>query len=314
MLRSEERKDEKLEQGTRGGRLLLTIGEHMYDLTDWAASHPGGLHVIEKSAGRNVTAAFLRAGHSRHAHEMLANFLVDPAEGGTAGAPASVVPKGGVGPFRKLFTHEDRFNVHKSFGIFVLLHYIYRYTLSLTFYPAAGYGAGQLRSSALIALGVHAALSCSSLPFPVPRARVVGKPMIWSEFRAHNIIFAMRSVICCLLTTLALNGGVSRRVAVLGCALAVPASMGVADLATAKLRVNNAESTTATMPYWDGCSNTTQGRFKLFYAYCQSARRGHRRMCAGHGHPRLPFLHKPSVAAPHHAPDSACIAVDDSSA
>ena len=46
-------------------------------------------------------------------------------------------------------------------------------------------------------------------------------------------------------------------------------SMALADAATAALRHDSSESTTATMPYWDGCSSGTQARFKKFYAYCQ---------------------------------------------
>jgi hypothetical protein len=42
-----------------------------------------------------------------------------------------------------------------------------------------------------------------------------------------------------------------------------------ADLGTRYLRSNEHESTTATMPYWPGCSLQTQKRFKSFYAYCQ---------------------------------------------
>ena len=43
----------------------------------------------------------------------------------------------------------------------------------------------------------------------------------------------------------------------------------VADWGTDHFRANDGESTTATMPYWDGCSLQTQKRFKMFYAYSQ---------------------------------------------
>lgn len=105
----------------------------------------------------------------------------------------------GVSPARKLFTKEDPLQLHKGLGIFVLLHYVYRYCLALGVLcpidPSAGFGAGRLRRRGLVMLAMHGALSCSSLIFStVPRIRVVGQPMIWQEFRAHNIIFAMRSL------------------------------------------------------------------------------------------------------------------------
>ena len=56
---------------------------------------------------------------------------------------------------------------------------------------------------------------------------------------------------------------------VYGCSAAVLLSNIGADLATRRLRFNSLESTTATMPYWPGCSLATQKRFKNFYAYCQ---------------------------------------------
>jgi len=43
----------------------------------------------------------------------------------------------------------------------------------------------------------------------------------------------------------------------------------VADWGTRRYQPHSLESTTATMPYWEGCSVATQKRFKLFYAYSQ---------------------------------------------
>jgi hypothetical protein len=51
--------------------------------------------------------------------------------------------------------------------------------------------------------------------------------------------------------------------------VAVLMALVVADEGTRRLRVNNLESTTATMPYWEGCSLKIQRRFKSFYAYSQ---------------------------------------------
>ena len=108
----------------------------------------------------------------------------------------------------------------------------------------------------------HAMLSLSSLIFhTVPKERVVGKPMIWQEYRIHNIIFGLRSVTTAMITSLAIkfgNRGMVRKLAVTLCCISIVASLVGADVATSKLRAVEVESTTATMPYWDGCSMKTQ--------------------------------------------------------
>jgi len=139
--------------------------------------------------------------------------------------------------------------------------------------PAAGLGTRGHPWFSILCLIPHLLLSVSSLIFDtVPRERVVGKPMIWQEFRVHNILFGARSVLTALATALAIkwgNGPTIRRIAILFCSLCVLGANIGADIATSRLRAVEQESTTATMPYWEGCSIETQLRFKGFYAYCQ---------------------------------------------
>jgi hypothetical protein len=100
----------------------------------------------------------------------------------------------------------------------------------------------------------------------------VGKPVIWQEYRIHNIAFGLRSVICTFLAWLAVykNQAPSfRRVAVVGSCLTALLTSLVADRATRLLRANPNESTISSMPYWEGCSGEKQERCKLFYAYAQ---------------------------------------------
>lgn len=96
--------------------------------------------------------------------------------------------------------------------------------------------------------------------------------MIWQEYRIHNIAFGVRSVIAAGLAWASYyfqHTPLIRKIAILGSGAAILIANYVADEGTKRLRVNNMESTTATMPYWDGCSMETQKRFKSFYAYCQ---------------------------------------------
>jgi hypothetical protein len=96
--------------------------------------------------------------------------------------------------------------------------------------------------------------------------------MIWQEYRVHNICFGLRSVITGFLPWFTIymgNTPTSRRFAVTACCATALAAQLVADEGTRRLRADTKESTTATMPYWEGCSVKTQKRFKTFYAYCQ---------------------------------------------
>jgi hypothetical protein len=96
--------------------------------------------------------------------------------------------------------------------------------------------------------------------------------MIWQEYRIHNICFALRSALVTFLGWLSIakhHAPGWRRFCVTTGALSILGTNAIADIATKKLRAQALESTTATMPYWEGCSVKTQKKFKHFYAYCQ---------------------------------------------
>jgi len=261
---------------------ILTIHGKQYNMTAWANSHPGGAAVLKKFDGKDATLAFEKSGHSKYAYDLLQKFEIPAVPASPSSAKnkfVEVFPEKAVPLWRqKLFTKEDPIGVHKFLGVFVLLHFAYRITRMLFADPSAGLGTNlgiQSRANIfpIVCVLPHGLLSLSSLIFQtVPRERVVGKPMIWQEFRAHNITFGLRSVICCILAWSSLyfkQSSIVRRIAVVGSGLTILASNAIADEATKRLRENNLESTTATMPYWEGCSLETQKRFKHFYAYSQ---------------------------------------------
>ena len=171
--------------------------------------------------------------------------------------------------------------VHKYLGLIVLLNFISRFGQMLFGDCSMGLGSymniGSPRQAGVFSVSTcllpHALLSLSSLIFDrVPKNRVVGKPMIWQEFRLHNINFALRSVIVTWLAWLSIykNHAVKwRRFAVIGSCLVTLGASVVADETTKRYQDNKLESTTATMPYWEGCSQETQKRFKVFYAFSQ---------------------------------------------
>lgn len=252
---------------------ILTIDGIRYNLTGWAKAHPGGAKVLEKLNNRDATKAFEAAHHSSAAVEMLRKFALPDA----SSAAQRTIPPHRFPRWRaKLFTKEDSIGVHKYLGVFCLLHFGFRFTQMYFGDPSAGLGSRLGKGPSWIpvtCLFPHALLSLSSLIFhTVPKDRVVGKPMIWKEYRVHNIVFGLRSVIAAALCATSIhfrNKPDIRRAAVIGSCMLVLLSNLVADLGTKCLRSNQYESTTATMPYWDGCSVSTQKRFKVFYAYSQ---------------------------------------------
>ncbi|KAL7561799.1 hypothetical protein ACA910_013337 [Epithemia clementina (nom. ined.)] len=274
---------------------LLEIDGKRYNLTAWAKAHPGGVNVLRKFHNKDASKAFHVAAHSDAAYAMLKNFLIvdDAKEENLDSSDASTQstsrrnhesfsgPTTMASPTRKrprwqqkLFTNEDPIGVHKYLGIFCLLNFAYRFGHMYFGDPTAGLGSSTKSFWPILSMVPHALLSLSSLIFhTVPRERVVGKPMIWKEFRIHNIAFGLRSVICGVLAWLSVRYSprypALRQVAVVGSGLTALATIMVADLGTRHLQPSKIESTTATMPYWEGCSVATQKRFKTFYAYSQ---------------------------------------------
>jgi hypothetical protein len=92
----------------------------------------------------------------------------------------------------KLNTHEDTFYIHKTLGMIVLSNYLYRFYLVNTQYDMDLHN---LRS--MILLVFHSLLSFSSLFFKLSNVRNRKIPIIYPEYRIHNIAFAVRSVLCC---------------------------------------------------------------------------------------------------------------------
>jgi NAD(P)H-flavin reductase len=173
----------------------------------------------------------------------------------------------------KLVTHEDKFHLHKIFGCVSLLNYFY---LLFDFFYSGATAEMTLRTVDTGFIGltwVHSVLSLSALQFLIPRTRTGIIPMIWQEFRAHSIVFAVRSfVLINLLYFIAkkCDGDVGAG-AITGCVRlgVVLLAMKLADLSTEYLRENKKETTTATMPYWSDCPANMQSAIKYFYTHSQ---------------------------------------------
>ena len=100
---------------------------------------------------------------------------------------------------RKLFTKEDRHNVHKVLGTACLLSFVYRYC-----HCWAQSGALQLGTPTFVNVStslLHMLLSSTSLLFRVLPKRIRGNPLvIYEEYRLHAILFSFRAVAVMWLT------------------------------------------------------------------------------------------------------------------
>jgi len=95
---------------------------------------------------------------------------------------------------RGLFTHEDKGNMHKVFGLPCLVHIMFRLA-SVPFRPFDDMGFRATPLTAVLLMW-HLMLSLTSLIFRIPKVRIREGSRIWPEFRLHSIVFACRSLAC----------------------------------------------------------------------------------------------------------------------
>lgn len=98
----------------------------------------------------------------------------------------------------KLITSHDPYHIHKILGVFVLIHFLYRFYNIFTVGNA--FPVEEHRTIDTMTILLHGILSCTSLLLPLPAVRNYTSPMIWPEFRFHSILFASRHVICTVFT------------------------------------------------------------------------------------------------------------------
>jgi cytochrome b involved in lipid metabolism len=264
----------------------LKIHDKMYDLQAFAKAHPGGSAVLKKFHNKDATKAFELAEHSDKARQLLKMYEIKDPDGNNqqedTTSTSSYSPTHTMNttirqrrPWRKLFTKEDPVGYHKYLGIFCLLHFAWRHgQLFSTSSVTAGFGGGPGASSrSLWFLLPHALLNASAFIFhSVPRERIVGSPMIWEEYRVHNLIFVLRSIVCTALCHFSIVHGHApgwRKFALYGSLASILGSNYAADVTTKHLQPSQNDSSVASLPFWDGCTLQTQRRIKKFYAFCQ---------------------------------------------
>ena len=284
--------------------MRIIINNAIYDITTFINEHPGGLEVFRNHSkpsdnvvgggGANdsitnvnknniaedniqdLTEKFNEVGHSEYAVNLLGNYKVEELSEDDPRFKRNHRLEYNKTKISKLITHEDKFHIHKSMGILSLLNYFY--LLFDCFYSGAT-AEITLRNTDGGFIGmtwIHIILSLSALQFLIPRTRTGILPMIWQEFRAHSIIFAVRSFLIINVLYFLFNhnddksNDTTRSAPALLIRIAfVLIAMKMADFSTERLRENRKETTTATMPYWSDCPASIQSAMKYFYTHSQ---------------------------------------------
>ena len=256
----------------------IIINNNIYDITTFINEHPGGPDVFtartDTDTTPDLTHKFNEVGHSEYAVNLLGNYKVDELSEDDPRFNRNHKLEYNKTKISKLITHEDKFHIHKTMGIVSLLNYFY--LLFDCFYSGAT-AEMTLRSVDGGFIGLtwaHSILSLSALQFLIPRTRTGILPMIWQEFRAHSIVFAVRSflIINVLYFCTDQNGsgsGSASTFALVTRLAIVLLAMKLADVSTEYLRENKKETTTATMPYWSDCPAAFQSAIKYFYTHSQ---------------------------------------------
>jgi len=255
--------------------MKVIINNNIYDITTFISEHPGGAGVFTKYADNDnipdLTEKFNAVGHSEYAVNLLGNYKVEELSEDDPRFERKHHLEYNKTKISKLITHEDKFHIHKSMGVISLLNYFY--LLFDCFYSGAT-AEMTLRSVDGGFIGitwVHTILSLSALQFLIPRTRTGILPMIWQEFRAHSIVFAVRSFLIINALYFFFDSKEDRISAteIIVRLVFVLVAMKLADISTEYLRENRKETTTATMPYWSDCPASVQSAIKYFYTHSQ---------------------------------------------
>jgi lipid-A-disaccharide synthase-like uncharacterized protein len=250
----------------------VIIHNTVYDITTFINEHPGGPEVFKNDDDEipDLTNKFNEAGHSEYAVNILGNYKVEELSEDDPRFNRSNKLEYNKTKISKLITHEDKFHIHKTMGLVSLLNYFH--LLFDCFYNGAiAEITLRIVDNGFIGLTwVHTILSLSALQFLIPRTRTGILPMIWQEFRAHSIVFAVRSfLIINALYFLFEKTETTSTLAIIIRLAFVLLAMKLADFSTEHLRENKKETTTATMPYWSDCPASLQSAIKYFYTHSQ---------------------------------------------
>jgi hypothetical protein len=167
----------------------------------------------------------------------------------------------------QLFSHHDKYHLHKSLGFLCLFHYFVRIYWLIT------YGTMFLNYNLVYTWATpicHLLLSVSSFIFHVPKTRFDSKIIIWKELQLHNIVFTSRSAIL-MLYWLIFNihdkNDRFYKLHLINRLFIVLAHHYAADIVTKTYNIK--DKTTTRDINWDNIPDIAKKYMKKYYAICQ---------------------------------------------
>lgn len=179
-------------------QVLVRYRGTVYDVAQFLENHPGGRATIEDLANGDITEAFDQVGHSDKALRIMARLPVIKTTADFDSQHKSDAAKGkpqldGKFLVRKLFTPEDKNNIHKTLGFLSLASFAYRYFYVFPTTGTLGFADNSWFDMATLLL--HLLLSYSSIIFHVLEKRIIQHPLIiYEEYRLHAMLFTTRAI------------------------------------------------------------------------------------------------------------------------
>lgn len=169
---------------------------------------------------------------------------------------------------QQLFTHHDRYHLHKVLGFGCLFNFFLR------IYWLIAYGSMYIYAdtqSLLIPIA-HLTLSLSSLIFQVPLTRLNSKIIIWKELQLHNMVFTSRSATIMIYSIICIRNDIDISykyyyLYLIGKLALVVLHHMLADYITAKYNTN--DKTTTRDINWENIPDNVKRGLKQYYAICQ---------------------------------------------
>jgi hypothetical protein len=170
---------------------------------------------------------------------------------------------------QQLFTHHDKYHLHKVLGFGCLFNFFLRIYWLLAY--GSMYIYADARYSLLIPVA-HLTLSLSSLIFQVPLTRLNSKIIIWKELQLHNMVFTSRSAIVMIYSIVCIRNDITMSnkhyyLYLIGKFALIIAHHLLADYITAKYNTN--DKTTTRDINWENIPDNVKRCLKQYYAICQ---------------------------------------------
>jgi NAD(P)H-flavin reductase len=203
--------------------MIIIINNKKYDITEFLNEHPGGKNVFID--GADMTEEFNDVGHSKSAIKMLEKYYIGDVNKCLENINEKECKKEFNEEYQKefneenkkklilnttlveilyikfkesnisrLFTHEDKSNIHKILGTIILINSLYLF-IDIAYSGCNGnITLRKVDNSYMILLWLHILLTITSFIFELPTNYNKIKPIMSKEYRLLVAIFTLRSL------------------------------------------------------------------------------------------------------------------------